>query len=292
MTTYQFKQVDVFTNRPFLGNPVAVVLGADDIDPARMQQIAAWTNLSETTFVLKPSSPDADYLLRIFTPGRELPFAGHPTVGSAHAVLESGTVPAGTTKFKQECGAGILPLTVEGSGPERQIFVRAPEAKVVQDCSHAAEAISASLGAPIASDSPLLAIDVGPVWLVARMDDVQSVRALTPDFTAIDKLSHDLNVIGLTVFGIQAGEETAVHLRTFAPAAGLREDPVCGSCNVALAAYLSTTGLLNETGDSYLASQGTEMGRDGRVQVRVQEGGRHIEIGGCALTTIDGEINL
>ena len=292
MPTYRFQQVDVFTERPFLGNPVAVVLGADDIDEAQMQRIAAWTKLSETTFVLQPSAPEASYRLRIFTPDRELPFAGHPTVGSAHAVLESGVVPAGTTSLKQECGAGVLSLTVEGDGADRRIFVRAPETKVVRTCANEADAISAALGAAIAAQPSPLVIDTGPVWLVIRMDDVESVQRLEPDMGAVERLSRELNVTGLTVFGLQSGGEAPVHLRTFAPAAGVPEDPVCGSCNVALAAYLSETGLLAETGDTYVASQGTEMGRDGRVYVRVLDEQGRAEIGGHALTVIEGQINF
>ncbi len=290
VAAYQFMQVDVFTNRPFLGNPVAVVLGADDIDDARMQRIAAWTHLSETTFVLRPSAPEADYRLRIFTPDRELPFAGHPTVGSAHAALEAGVVSG--PSFRQECGAGVLSLVAKGSGPERRIFVRAPEARVVRECADAAEAIERALGGRIASQPAPLAVDVGPVWLVVPMDGVESVRSLEPDMAAVAGLSRDLDVIGLTVFSLRPEGDAGVHLRTFAPAAGVPEDPVCGSCNVALAANLSKTGLLAETGDDYVASQGQELGRDGRVNVRVRDSGSQIEIGGYSLTVIDGQINV
>jgi PhzF family phenazine biosynthesis protein len=149
MANLSFKQVDVFTNKPFLGNPVAVVIGAEDLDTAEMQRIANWMNLSETTFLL-PSSK-ADYRLRIFTPRQELPFAGHPTIGSAHAALESGFVSKKST-LKQECGAGILELTVE----DGEIFVRGPQARI----SDARRTL------PFASK--LLRIDVGPVWVVAR----------------------------------------------------------------------------------------------------------------------------
>ena len=191
MPTYRFQQVDVFTERPFLGNPVAVVLGADDIDEAQMQRIAAWTKLSETTFVLQPSAPEASYRLRIFTPDRELPFAGHPTVGSAHAVLESGVVLAGTTSLKQECGAGVLSLTVEGDGADRRIFVRAPEAKFVRDCGDLADAISASLGAQIVPEPAPAAMDNGPVWVFVRLESDSAVAGLEPDMPAVTKLSRD-----------------------------------------------------------------------------------------------------
>jgi PhzF family phenazine biosynthesis protein len=292
MAAYRFKQVDVFTTERFRGNPVAVVLSADDIDADRMQGIAAWTNLSETTFVMRPSSPEADYRLLIYTPDRELPFAGHPTVGSAHAVLESGLLPSTTTSFRQECGAGILALTVEGTGAERRIFVRAPEAKVVRESAAAVRTLTDALGTKVAARPAPMAIDVGPVWLVAYVEDAESVGRLRPDMAAIEKLSREADVIGVTVFSLDAGRDAPVHLRTFAPAAGVPEDPACGSCNVALAAYLSETGLLAKTGDDYVASQGQELGRDGRIYVRVRDKGRQIEIGGHAVTTIDGEISV
>ncbi len=291
MPTYRFKQVDVFTGRPFLGNPVAVVLDADDIDPAQMQRIAAWTNLSETTFVLKPTG-DADYRLRIFAPKSELPFAGHPTLGSAHAVLESGILPSESRSLRQECLAGVLPLTVDGAGAERRIFVRVPETKVVGTYEASVDAISSALGAEIVSSPAPMAIDVGPVWLVVHMEDVDSVRCLEPDMAAVAKLSHDLGVVGVNVFGFPSGDGPAVHVRSFAPAAGILEDPVCGSGNATVAAYLSKTGMLTDIGDEYVASQGTEMGRDGRVHVRVSDDGRVIEIGGNSVTVMEGQISL
>jgi PhzF family phenazine biosynthesis protein len=288
--SYSFKQVDVFTQRPFLGNPVAVVLGADDIDPVEMQRIAAWTNLSETTFVLRPTSSAASYRLRIFAPDSELPFAGHPTIGSAHAVMEAGIVSESAQGLAQECAAGVLPLRVEGSGNDRRIFVRVPEAKVVAEHGRGRAAISAAVGGQVMGEPAPLAIDIGPVWLVARVDGRESLSGLRPDMVAVEELSRRLDVVGLTIFTLADGDGPAVHLRTFAPAAGVPEDPVCGSCNAALAAYLTETGLLAETGESYVAAQGRERGRDGSVLVRVMEGGGRIEIGGCAVTVIDGEV--
>ena len=293
MPTYRFKQVDVFTGQPFLGNPVAVVLDADDIDPSQMQRIAAWTNLSETTFVLRPTSASADYRLRIFTPTGELPFAGHPTVGSAHAVLESDIMPSESRSLRQECLAGVLPLRVDGTGADRLIFVQVPETKVVGTYEASVDAISSALGAPIARQPAPMAIDVGPIWLVVHMEDVDSVRRLEPDMAAVAKLSHDLGVIGVAVFGRGSADDgTAVHVRCFAPAAGIPEDPVTGSGNATIARYLAETGMLKDIGDEYAASQGTEMGRDGRVHVRVSGNGRVIEIGGSSVTVIEGQISL
>jgi PhzF family phenazine biosynthesis protein len=292
MPAYRFKQVDVFTDQPFLGNPVAVILDADDIDTARMQRIAAWANLSETTFVLRPSSASADYRLRIFTPTGELPFAGHPTIGSAHAVLESAIVPSQSSSLRQECLAGVLPLMVEGTGLDRRIFVRVPEAKVLRDHGEAVQGLSAALGAQIVTRPAPTAIAVGPTWLVVLMEDVESVRCLEPDMTALAKLSRDLDIVGVNVFSVRSGKEAPVHVRSFAPAEGIAEDPVCGSGNATVAAYLAYTGMIGEVGEAYVASQGTEMGRDGQVFVRVMDSGRHIEIGGCAVTVIDGQISV
>ena len=137
-----------------------------------------------------------------------------------------------------------------------------------------------------------MAIDVGPVWLVVQMEDVDSVRRLEPDMAAVAKLSHDLGVVGVNVFGFPSGDGSAVHVRSFAPAAGILEDPVCGSGNATVAAYLSETGMLKDIGDEYVASQGAEMGRDGRVHVRVSDDGRGIEIGGRSVTVIEGRISL
>jgi PhzF family phenazine biosynthesis protein len=288
MSRHRFMQVDVFTGRALAGNPVAVVLGADDLDDAVMQRLAAWTNLSETTFVLRPTAADADYRLRIFTPRSELPFAGHPTVGSAHAVLEAGLVPADATRLVQECRAGLLPLRVERDGSARRIFVRVPEAQVRR--GPAGDALARALGAKPA-DEPLV-IDVGPVWLVARFGDEAAVRALRPDGAGIAQIGEAAGATGVTVFALREGPGARVVVRSFAPSAGVPEDPVCGSGNATVAAYLATTGLLARLGDTYVASQGRELGRDGEVHVRVGENGRAIEIGGQSLTVVDGQIDL
>ncbi len=290
MPTYRFKQVDVFTDRPFLGNPVAVVLDADDIGAAEMQRIAAWINLSETTFVLRPSSPSADYRLRIFTPTGELPFAGHPTVGSAHAVLESGVVSG--PSFRQECGAGVLPLTVTDSETGRRISVAAPEAKFVRDCGDLVDAVSASLGAQIVPEPSPAAMDNGPVWLFVRLESGGAVAGLEPDMSAVTKLSREHGLSGVAAFALLEGDGPRVHIRCFAPAFGVYEDPVTGSANAALPAYLSRAGLLDSVGREYMSTQGTELGRDGTVYVRALDEQGRAEIGGHAVTVIEGEIRL
>jgi PhzF family phenazine biosynthesis protein len=274
MTRLPFKQVDVFTGKPFFGNPVAVVIGADGLETAQMQRIAAWTNLSETTFLLKPTQAGADYRLRIFTPRQEMPFAGHPTVGSAHAALESSFVKASNGKLRQECGAGVLELSLE----ERRIFVRAPVPKI------------SPAAVPLFGNFRALRVDVGPVWLVVDLGDAASVDELAPDMAAISGLSDALHASGVTVFGRTGIRDEPIHVRSFAPAHGIPEDPVCGSGNISVAAFLRATGMLTEFGSSYTARQGMQVGRDGRVAVRVTPDA--IEIGGEAVTCVDGTIRL
>jgi PhzF family phenazine biosynthesis protein len=292
MKVHKFKQVDVFTDRPLFGNPLAVVLDADDIDVEGMQRIAAWTNLSETTFVLPPEAPDADYLLRIFTPTGELPFAGHPTIGSAHAVLEAAIAPAGTRELRQECGAGVLPIRVEGDGAGRLIFARAPEAKVVRDFSASVEALSEALGTRVSAEPPPASVNNGPVHLFIHLTSAEAVRRLQPDMAALARLSRDFSLTTVAVFTLLEGELEAVHIRCFAPAEGIAEDPVTGSANAALPAYLSRYGLLDRTGRSYIARQGEEMGRAGRVYIRVLDDEGRAEFGGRATTVIEGEMRL
>jgi PhzF family phenazine biosynthesis protein len=284
MDARRFKQVDVFTARPLAGNPVAVVLDADGLDDATMQRLAAWTNLSETTFVLPPRVPDADYRLRIFHPRAELPFAGHPTIGSAHAVLEAGIVRPRAGVLRQECGAGVLPIRVD----DRRLAVRVPEPTVVRERSVDAGELACALGADIAG-APLT-IDVGPVWIIARLGDEATLRRLAPDLAAVDRLSRAAVATGVTAFALPDDPRGALAVRSFAPAAGVAEDPVCGSGNAAVGVHLAVTGLLARTGAAYRASQGREVGRDGVVYVTVADEGRTVEIGGTSVTVVDGHV--
>jgi PhzF family phenazine biosynthesis protein len=271
MSSLAFKQVDVFTGKPFYGNPVAVVIGAEELETEDMQHIACWANLSETTFLL-PSS-QADYRLRIFTPRQELPFAGHPTIGAAHAALEAGFVEKKKI-LRQECAAGILELSFE----DERIFVRGPDAKITD--------VRRTL--PFAKK--LLRIDVGPVWIVGEMADAEELAALKPDFQALAAFSIDHEATGITVFAPSGEKQTAMHVRSFAPAHGIPEDPVCGSCNLGIAHYLRQTNGLKRFGERYIARQGMQMGRDGRVHVRVDDDG--VRVGGRAVTCIEGTLKI
>ncbi len=291
MMTFDFKQVDVFTKVPYRGNPVAVVIGAQDLDTETMQQIAAWTNLSETTFLLPPTRTDADYLLRIFTPKQELPFAGHPTIGSAHAALESEFVKPTAGKLVQECGAGLVPLRIDASGDRRSIHAKAPPAKIQSLDGETVAALQSALGLKSNWRIDPMLVDVGPVWLTAYVGDGSDVHELTPDFVQIAELSSRCQMTGITVFGIDAQGSVPVQVRSFAPLHGIPEDPVCGSGNACVGAFLANSGMLAEVGKSYIANQGTEVGRNGFVTVTVDPSEMIVEIGGNAVTCIDGTIS-
>lgn len=282
MGTRRFKQVDVFTRLPFRGNPVAVVLDGSGLAAVDMQRIAAWTNLSETTFVLPPSSPEADYGLRIFTPRAELPFAGHPTLGSAHAVIEAGIVKPKKGKLRQECGAGILDLQVEGE----TIWLDAPDA--TDSVFSETELLEAILGSKVQGAPRIM--NVGPRWLVADLGDAGKVAALAPDLPALADMSQRLSIGGVTVYGASADGESALHVRSFAPAHGIPEDPVCGSGNISVAAYLVKTAQLEGIGKRYVARQGMQLGRDGRVSMKIENG--RIFLGGSAVTCVEGTLKL
>ena len=290
MQTLQFKQVDVFTQKPFLGNPVAVVVGAEGLPAEAMQRIARWTNLSETTFVLPPLSEQADYRLRIFTPKQELPFAGHPTLGSAHAVMESDFAAPHGGKLRQECLAGLIELTVEDTESGKRILLQAPQAKVSRLMENHHRRLAGGLGATGDSSPSPLRVDVGVVWLVANVGNAPEVAKLEPDLHTLLELSRETQAAGVTVFGRSDDGHSALHVRSFAPALGVPEDPVCGSGNASVAAFLLHTGMLKDIGGEYIARQGMQVGREGQVTVRID--GTSIQIGGYAVTCVDGSLRV
>lgn len=286
MPSRRFKQVDVFTEKPFFGNPVAVVIDAAGLDGAEMQRIAAWTNLSETTFVLPASSGDADYQLRIFSPKQELPFAGHPTLGSAHAVIESGFARTHVGRLRQECLAGLIDLSIEETAAGKRIFLEAPDAKISLVDDNSARWMQTGLGLMQPFAHPPARVDVGVVWLVAELADSRAVAALKPEMNGLSKLSSATNAAGITVFGKSDDEFSRLHVRSFAPLLGVAEDPVCGSGNASVGAYLVYTGLVKSYGSDFIARQGMQVGRDGQVAVRLEN--HAIRIGGYAITCVDG----
>lgn len=292
MKTVPLKTVDVFTSIPFNGNPVAVVLDAAGLSSAQMQQIAGWTNLSETTFVLPVTKPGADYHVRIFTPRAELPFAGHPTIGTAHALLEAGMVAARGGTLMQQCPAGLVHLTVENTpGGERWIAfdLPAPECTALGD-PQAAE-LRAILGTPLAPGAVPHLVDVGARWVIAQLPSAEAVLACAPDFARMKMQDVKGRHTGVVVFGPHAaGAASQIEVRAFAPAHGINEDPVCGSGNGSLAAYLRHTGQAAAYGRECIASQGARVGRAGTLRLSLADDA--IGVAGTAITCIDGTLRL
>jgi PhzF family phenazine biosynthesis protein len=274
----QFTQVDVFAEEAFLGNPVAVVHGADDLTDDQMQRFASWTNLSETTFLLRPSDERADYQLRIFTASRELPFAGHPTLGSAHAWLEAGGEPSGQDAVIQECGAGLVPLRRAPDG--RLAFQAPPLIRSGPVDEPLLEEIAASLRIKRTDIVDAQWADNGPGWVAVELASADAVLALTPGLT-----SEDIGVVG----PYPAGSPEAFEVRAFTPLVnGTGEDPVTGSLNASPAMWLLSSGKATAP---YTASQGTVLGRQGRIHVSTGADGS-IWIGGRTRTLISGSVQL
>lgn len=277
VSTYDFRQVDVFSDEGLLGNPVAVVHDADGLSEDRMAAFARWTNLSETTFLSAPSDPRADYRLRIFTPGGELPFAGHPTLGSAHAWLEAGGEPTGD-RIVQECGVGL----VEIDRTSRLAFAAPELIRGGEVDEETIAAVARGLGIDRGEILDARWCDNGPGWVGVMLKDADAVLALVPDTVAMGELK--VGVVGRYPEG---SDGPAVEVRAFVGSLGIDEDPVTGSLNAALGQWLAGTVLPR----SYVASQGICLQRRGRVHVTTDDGGR-VWVGGDTRTTITGRVVL
>lgn len=278
MTTRPFKQVDVFTDTPYLGNPLAVVLDGTGLTTEDMQRFTDWTNLSEATFLLPPLHPEADYRVRIFCPGRELPFAGHPTLGSCHAWLEAGGQ-AKRTHIVQECGVGLVRLRRDG---KRLAFAAPPLLRSGPLDEADVTRIARGLGIVRADVAHHAWCDNGPGWRAVMLRSAEQVLSLRPDRALLEGL-----FVG--VVGPHAQGDCAFEVRAFFPGSdGLTEDPVTGSLNAALAQWLTAAGLAPER---YVASQGTALGRAGRVHVeRDATAPDTLWVGGHSVTCIDGHV--
>ena len=295
-----FKQIDVFSDRPGYGNPVAVVLDADGLSDSDMRRFAAWTNLSETTFLMPPTdagrAAGADYRVRIFCPGRELPFAGHPTLGSCHAWLKAGGQPQVAGQVVQECGVGLVTLRQDG---ERLAFAAPPLIQSGPLAEEDVALIARGLGVARSDILHHAWCDNGPHWRGVMLRSSEQVLALKPDASILGQL--DVGVVGPTaeggasaprgkvgVIGSTDAEGIAFEVRAFFPGNnGLAEDPVTGSLNAALAQWLIGAGLAPT---QYVAAQGTCLGRAGRVYV--QQDGETIWVGGSSVTCMAGEVLL
>jgi len=307
MKSRPFKQVDVFTATAYFGNPLAVVLDGQDLDDAAMQRFAQWTNLSETTFLLPPTDPTADYRVRIFTPGGELPFAGHPTIGSCHAWLQAGGKPKVAGRVVQQCGAGLVPLRREG---ERLAFA-APSLKRSAPSPALLAKVAGALGLKAQQIVAAQMLVNGPAWLGLLLEDAEAVLRLTPDHRLLKELGVEAGVAGVPAprddslligrsnrearaFGHRPaaapddGEKIDLEVRAFAAAIGVEEDPVTGSLNAGLAEWLIADGHMPER---YVAAQGQCLGRAGRVYIERDSDGT-VWVGGDAVTCIDGHASL
>jgi PhzF family phenazine biosynthesis protein len=284
---HRYLELDVFTARPLFGNALAVVAGAQDMDGEQMQRIAAWTNCSETIFLLPPTQPDADYRVRIFTGRQELPFAGHPSVGAAYAVRHLGLVDRHQQALVQECAAGLLPIRIDDPAGDAALHVRTPKASGNAIDVADVDKLGKVLGAP-ARGTPWQVCN-GPHWIVMELHDHTTLRQLQPDLAALAALTEQLGAIGVCVFAATADDDQAIAVRAFCPGDAIPEDPVTGSANAAIAAYLVGTDQLQRFGSRYIASQGREVGRDGRVEVQVAEDGA-IWIGGRCVLMVDGTL--
>lgn len=286
-----FQQVDVFTATPYLGNPLAVVLDGEGLSTEEMQRFTNWTNLSEATFVLPPTpeghAAGADYRVRIFCPGRELPFAGHPTLGTCHAWLQAGGQPRATGRIVQECGVGLVTLRRDG---EQLAFAAPPLVKSGPLAEDDVQLIARGLGVARDDIAAHAWCDNGPNWRGVMLRSAEQVLGLRPDGAVLAGL--DVGVVGprgkVGVVGASDAEGIAFEVRAFFPGNnGLAEDPVTGSLNAALAQWLIGAGLAPSR---YVASQGTALGRAGRVHV--QQDGPQIWVGGHSVTCVRGEARL
>jgi PhzF family phenazine biosynthesis protein len=279
-----FKQVDVFTATPYRGNPLAVVLDGSGLDDEAMQRFARWTNLSETTFLLPPAQPEADYRVRIFTPGGELPFAGHPTLGSCHAWLEGGGSPKRADLVVQECKVGLVRIRREAP----RLAFAAPPLKLGEPSPGALAKVAAALGLKPAQIIAAQLLDNGPVWLGLLLDSPQTVLRLQPEHGALKAFGLKVGVAARYPQA-DAGDPNSpsLEVRAFAAPIGVEEDPVTGSLNASLAHWLMEQGRMPT---AYVAAQGSCIDRAGRVHIDLDAG--QIWVGGESVTCINGQVRL
>ncbi|MBS0426992.1 MAG: PhzF family phenazine biosynthesis protein [Proteobacteria bacterium] len=314
MRSRPFQQVDVFTDTPYRGNPLAVVLDAEGLDDAAMQRFARWTNLSETTFVLPPTDAAADYRVRIFTPGGELPFAGHPTLGTCHAWLRAGGAPTTPGRVVQQCGAGLVQIRREtGHAAGERLAFAAPPLKRSAPSPMLLAKVANALGLKAAQINAAQLLDNGPVWLGLLLADDEAVLSLRPDHRALRELGQKVGVAGVPpaetaplliaksnrearAFGggaaavAERGTAPTVGLevRAFAAPVGVDEDPVTGSLNAGLAQWLIADGHLPAR---YVAGQGQCLDRDGRVFIE-RDAADQVWVGGHSVSCVEGRVTL
>jgi PhzF family phenazine biosynthesis protein len=289
MSKFRYLQLDVFPASRGGGNPLGVVVDASGWSDADMQAFAAWTNLVETTFLLPPSSDPANYRLRIFTPTSEIPFAGHPTIGSAQAALQTGFAQPRDGKLIQECGAGLLPIRVHGDDHTRELFVRAPAASVVTIARDIPPALRAVVGSQSLGSLPPALVEGGRRWWVVEFADEPGVRNWQPDHAAILALAKADRCLGICVFARGSNAEFELTVRAFPAGVGIVEDPASGAANGLIAAWIAQHEAAGALARGYRVSQGREMGHDARIVVRI-DANRAVWVGGRTDIVVDGTL--
>ena len=284
MQTRPYKQVDVFTATPYLGNPLAVVLDGTALSDAQMQSFARWTNLSETTFILPASDPQADYRVRIFTPGAEMRFAGHPTLGSCHAWLEAGGQPRSSDLVVQQCGVGLVKIRRE----QTRLAFGAPALQRSAPSATLLARVARAVGLRAEQIIAAQLLDNGTAWLGLLLDNPSTVLQLTPNFSELKQLGQKVGVVAVQAAPVAHADAPSVEVRGFAPHIGINEDPVTGSLNASLAQWLIADGHAPER---YLAAQGTCLDRAGRVFIERDPTGQ-AWVGGQSVTCITGSVTL
>ncbi|MGC1106849.1 MAG: PhzF family phenazine biosynthesis protein [Candidatus Acidiferrales bacterium] len=294
----EFWQIDTFTTQPFCGNPAAVVFETDGMNAEWMQAVSREMNLSETVFFARPTKPGNDYRIRFFTPRRELPFAGHPTIAAAHAFVERYCDGAGAKGvIRQECEAGIIPIHVRKEGDTR-VYVMQQRSPEYRDLRKPADDYARLLGC--ASDEletgPVQVVSTGVPWVIIQLSNEQALEGLAPNFLEIEQECRRERAVGITVFALSRSESPwIVNVRTFAPGEGVLEDPVCGSGNGAVGAYLAKNVFPGQVEFQYQAFQGQQVNRPGQVSVHCARGGDgdlSVCVGGAAIRVLEGKVLL
>jgi len=289
MSKFHYLQLDVFAASRGGGNPLGVVVDARGWTDADMQGFAAWTNLVETTFLLPPTHPDASYRLRIFTPTNEIPFAGHPTIGSAHAALHSGFAQPRDGLLVQECGAGLLPIRLHDANGEHELFVQSPAARVIEAALNPNASLRSVLATQALGALPPALVEGGRRWWVVEFADETAVRQWQPDHAAIKTLAVTDNCLGVCIFARCAGAPYDLVVRAFPAGVGIVEDPASGAANGLIAAWIAQREPGGALAHGYRVSQGREMGHDASITVRIDDS-RTVWVGGTSDIVVDGTL--
>lgn len=289
MTALRYLHLDVFAASHGGGNHLGVVIGAHDWSGAAMQRFAHWNNRVETTFLLPPADPAASYRVRIFTPHKEIPFAGHPSIGSAHAALACGLAAPVDGRLLQECGAGTLPIRVEGDGTQRRLLIQSPAERVLHTGRDAHPLLATALGDIGLGSLPPALVDGGRRWWLAEVASEAALRAWQPDHSAIGALAHASESMGLCAFARSNGAGYQLVVRAFPAGVGIIEDPASGAANGLIAAYIAQAEPHGPLAAGYAVSQGREIGHDARLDVRIADG--RTWVGGSTFTIVDGTLD-